>query len=523
MSSKASPTVLVILDGWGMSDEVEHNAINGARKPVWDRLWKEHPHTSIKTSGSSVGLPSGQMGNSEVGHLNLGSGRVVYQEFTRVSRSIRTGSFFNNRTLTDAVDVALERGSAVHIMGLLSPGGVHSHEEHIHAMSRLAVERGVEEVYVHAFLDGRDMPPKSALKSLEDMEAVFSELGKGRIASIIGRYFAMDRDHRWERIQQAYELMTQGKAEHEAPDALIALAMAYERCETDEFVKATRIVPEGAQPVQINDDDVVINMNYRSDRARQITRAFIMPEFECFERKVVPRLGQFCSLTEYSKEFDIPVAFPPERLENVLGEYIAKLGLHQLRLAETEKYAHVTFFFNGGIETPFEGEERILIPSPDVATYDLKPEMSAPEVTDKLVHAIESGKYDTIIVNFANGDMVGHSGIYEAAVQAIETLDECLGRVVRALHKARGAMLITADHGNAEQMQDHESGQRHTAHTCNLVPLIYVGERQGVLEDGGALCDIAPTLLQIMGVPQPAEMTGHSLLSFKDDEVEDSS
>lgn len=518
MDGKLGPTVLVILDGWGISEELEHNAILGASTPVWDRLWKEHPHTVIKTSGSSVGLPSGQMGNSEVGHLNLGSGRVVYQEFTRVSRSIRTGSFFNNRTLTDAVDKAIERNSAVHIMGLLSPGGVHSHEEHIHAMARLAVERGARKVYLHAFLDGRDMPPKSALKSLEDMNAVFAELGNGRIASIVGRYFAMDRDHRWERIQQAYDLMTLGEAEYEAKDAIMALEMAYERCETDEFVKATRIVPDGGQMVKIRDDDVVINMNYRSDRARQITRPFIMEDFDFFDRKVYPKLAQFCSLTEYSKEFDIPVAFPPERLENVFGEYIAKLGLRQLRLAETEKYAHVTFFFNGGVETPFEGEERILIPSPDVATYDLKPEMSAPEVTDELVNAIKSAKYDAIIVNYANGDMVGHSGIYEAAVQAIETLDECLRRVVRALHQAGGSMLITADHGNAEQMQDPESGQRHTAHTRNVVPLIYVGEQPGELMDGGALCDIAPTMLDLMGLAKPAEMSGHSLLIVEESE-----
>lgn len=518
MTNKARPVVLLILDGWGLSDEQDHNAIHAAHTPVWDRLWKEYPHTAINTSGSSVGLPSGQMGNSEVGHLNLGSGRVVYQEFTRVSRSIRTGSFFKNRTLTDAVDLALEKDNALHIFGLLSPGGVHSHEEHIHAMVELAAQRGVKKIYLHAFLDGRDMPPKSAAPSLQSMQAKFDELGVGQFASIIGRYYAMDRDHRWKRVQQAYELVTEGRADFEAADAITALQMAYDRGESDEFVKATRIMPVGGEPVRVEDGDVVISMNYRSDRARQITRAFIEDDFDCFERRVTPKLGVFASLTEYNKKFDIPVAFPAERLSNVFGEYIAKLGLHQLRLAETEKYAHVTFFFNGGVEVPFDGEDRILVPSPDVATYDLKPEMSAPEVTDNLVEAIGSGKYDVIVVNFANGDMVGHSGIFDAAVQAVETLDECLGRILRALHKTGGAMLVTADHGNVEQMEDRESGQPHTAHTRNPVPLIYVGSKPGELLEGGALCDIVPTLLHIMELPQPAEMTGHGLLKFQQTE-----
>ena len=515
MTNKARPVVLLILDGWGLSDEQDHNAIFAAHTPVWDRLWKEHPHTEINTSGSSVGLPSGQMGNSEVGHLNLGSGRVVYQEFTRVSRSIRTGSFFKNHTLTDAVDLALETDHALHIFGLLSPGGVHSHEEHIYAMVELAAQRGLKKIYLHAFLDGRDMPPKSAGPSLQAMQDRFDELGVGRFASIVGRYYAMDRDHRWERIQQAYELVTEGRAEFEATDAMSALQMAYDRGETDEFVKATRIAAAGSEPVRLENGDVVISMNYRSDRARQITRPFIEEDFDSFKRRVTPRLGAFVSLTEYNKDFDIPVAFPAERLSNVFGEYIAKLGLHQLRLAETEKYAHVTFFFNGGVETHFEGEDRILVPSPKVATYDLKPEMSAPEVTDNLVDAIGSGKYDAIIVNYANGDMVGHSGIFDAAVQAVEILDECLGRILRALHKTEGAMLVTADHGNVEQMEDPESGQPYTAHTRNPVPLIYVGSEAGELLEGGALCDIVPTMLQLMDLPQPAEMTGHGLLKFQ--------
>ncbi len=495
-----------------MSDNTDHNAILAARTPVWDRLWADYPHTAIRTSGSAVGLPGGQMGNSEVGHLNLGAGRVVYQEFTRIGRSIRTGSFFSNRTLTDAVDLAIANRSAVHILGLLSPGGVHSHEEHIHAMARLAVERGAEKVYVHAFLDGRDMPPKSAEPSLQAMDEVFAALGRGRIATLIGRYYAMDRDHRWERIKQAYDLITEGKAERCAPTATEALHRAYEHDETDEFVKASCI----GEPVGVHDGDVIINMNYRSDRARQITRPFIEQDFDGFEREVRPRIASFVSLTEYSKDFDIPVAYPPERLENTFGEYIANLGLHQLRIAETEKYAHVTFFFNGGVETPNEGEERILVPSPQVATYDLQPEMSADEVTDRLVEAIRSLRFDAIICNYANGDMVGHTGNYDAAVQAIEVLDSCIGRVVDAVLEVGGEMLITADHGNAEQMTDPKSQQAHTAHTLNPVPLIYIGRRAPALMENGALCDVAPTLLQIMGLPQPAEMTGRSLLLAAD-------
>ncbi|MES9964725.1 MAG: 2,3-bisphosphoglycerate-independent phosphoglycerate mutase [Candidatus Sedimenticola sp. 20ELBAFRAG] len=516
MSARAKPAVLIILDGWGYSEEDESNAIRMARTPVWDRLWKEYPHALIRTSGAEVGLPAGQMGNSEVGHLNLGAGRVVYQEFTRVSRSVRTGSFFNNRTLTDGVDKAIEGDKAVHILGLLSPGGVHSHEEHIHAMARLAVERGAKRVYVHAFLDGRDMPPKSALASLEKMDAVFSELGGGRIASIVGRFYAMDRDRRWERVEEAYDLLTQGKCEYRTADAVTALEMAYDRGESDEFVKATCVVPEGEQPVTIEDGDTVLFMNYRSDRARQLTKTFIKPDFSGFERKRTPKLSCFISLTEYNKEFDIPVAFPAERLKNVFGEYVSSLGLRQLRLAETEKYAHVTFFFNGGKEEPFDGEDRILVPSPKVATYDLKPEMSAPEVTDQLVEAIESDKYDTIVCNFANSDMVGHTGDYTAAVKAIETLDQCLGRVISALHSADGELLITADHGNAEQMQDSANNQTHTAHTQNPVPLIYVGRKAELLEDG-ALCDISPTLLHIMDLKVPSDMKGHSLLRFPED------
>jgi len=513
MGVRVKPVVLLILDGWGYREETEDNAIAAANTPVWDSLWATYPHNLINTSGAAVGLPGGQMGNSEVGHLNLGAGRVVYQEFTRVSRAIRTGSFFSNRTLTEAVDQAIDADKAVHILGLLSPGGVHSHEEHIHAMVRLAVERGATKVYVHAFLDGRDTPPKSAKSSLSQLEALLADLGHGRLATLIGRYYAMDRDARWQRSQLAYELLTECKAESQAPDPISALEMAYARGETDEFVKATCIVPEGEAPVTIGDGDSVIFMNYRSDRARQLTQAFIEEEFSGFERRIWPRLGTFVSLTEYNAEFDIPVAFPPERIKNSFGEYIASLGLRQLRLAETEKYAHVTFFFNGGVEWPYEGEDRILVPSPRVATYDQQPEMSAPQVTDYLVEAIGGGRYDAIICNYANADMVGHTGNMVAAIKAIEAVDVCLGRVLDALEKAQGEMLITADHGNAERMRDDSTHQAHTAHTSNPVPLIYVG-RSATLEDKGSLSDVAPTLLEIMGLAQPVEMTGHPLVRF---------
>ena len=514
MSVTPKPMVLLILDGWGYREDPAFNAIAAARKPNWDRLWARYPHTLIRTSGAAVGLPGDQMGNSEVGHLNLGSGRVVYQEFTRVSRSIKTGSFFTNATLTDAVDLAVNTERAVHILGLLSPGGVHSHEEHIHAMAELAVKRGAKKVYMHAFLDGRDTPPRSAAASLRLMEDKFRELGGGRIASIIGRYYAMDRDHRWPRIQAAYDLITQGKAEYQAETALKGLEQAYGRDEGDEFVKATAIVPAGEQPVRIEDGDVVVFMNYRSDRARQITRPFIEPDFDGFQREYIPKIASFVSLTEYNSEFDIPVAFPAERLTNVFGEYAASLGLRQLRIAETEKYAHVTFFFNGGVEEPFAGEDRVLVPSPMVATYDLKPEMSAFELTDKLVEAIEGQHYDVIICNYANPDMVGHTGQFDAAVKAIEALDQCIGRIDAALQKVGGEMLITADHGNAEQMRNEETGQPHTAHSTCPVPLIYVGRPAIMHENGGSLCDVVPTMLYAMNLPKPNEMSGRPLIEF---------
>ena len=519
MSFIPKPVLLLIFDGWGCREDPEYNAIAAAKKPVWDRIWRENPHTLIHASQAAVGLPANQMGNSEVGHLNIGAGRVVYQEYSRINRAIKSGRFFENKVLTDACDQAIDTDKAVHILGLLSPGGVHSHEDHIHAMVELAVKRGVSKVYLHAFLDGRDTPPQSAAASISAMEAKFKELGNGgRFASIIGRHYSMDRDHRWPRIQASYELITQGKAEFQAHTASEALEMAYERGETDEFVQATAIVPEGGKPVSVEDGDIVIFMNFRSDRARQITRPFIEPDFDAFQSDYRPSLGRFVSLTEYNSEFDVPVAFPPERLENVFGEYISRLGKHQLRIAETEKYAHVTFFFNGGVETPFEFEDRILVPSPtDVPTYNLKPEMNAGEVTDKLVTAIKSGEYDAIICNFANPDMVGHTGDFDATVKAIEYLDTCLGKIEKALKEVGGEMLITADHGNAEFMFDPVTNQPHTAHTTNPVPLIYVG-RPAEIEATGSLEDLAPTMLYLMELPIPTEMSGRPMVALREED-----
>jgi 2,3-bisphosphoglycerate-independent phosphoglycerate mutase len=513
MSYIPKPVVLLILDGWGYREDPKYNAVASAKKPTWDKLWAEYPHTLISASESAVGLPTNQMGNSEVGHLNLGAGRVVYQEYTRINRAISSGSFFENKTLTDAVDLAVSNGTAVHILGLLSPGGVHSHEDHIHAMAELSVKRGAT-TYLHAFLDGRDTPPQSAQTSIRYMEEKFTELNNGRFASVIGRHYAMDRDHRWPRIQATYDLITEGIGEFSAKSAGEALEAAYARGETDEFVKATTIVPEGSSPVRMEDGDVLVFMNFRSDRARQITRPFIEDDFDQFERKRKLKLGRFVSLTEYNSEFDIPVAFPPERPKNVFGAYLSSLGKRQLRIAETEKYAHVTFFFNGGVETPFEGEERILIPSPtDVPTYNLKPEMSAPKVTEEMVKAIEGQEFDAIICNFANPDMVGHTGDFDATVKAIETIDKCLKKIIDAAAKVGAEILITADHGNAETMFDPETNQPHTAHTTNPVPVIYIGRKASTV-DRGSLEDIAPTLLYMMGLEIPVEMTGRPLIQF---------
>jgi 2,3-bisphosphoglycerate-independent phosphoglycerate mutase len=513
-ANSKKPTVLIILDGWGHREERDDNAIANGETPVWDRLWAEAPHTLISGSGLDVGLPEGQMGNSEVGHMSLGSGRVVFQNITRIDQAIADGSFNDNPAYTNAIDKAVEAGGAVHVFGLLSPGGVHSHEEQMFAAIRLAASRGADRVYLHAFLDGRDTPPRSARPSLEKADALFAELGCGRTASITGRYYAMDRDNRWDRVEQAYRLLTEGAADHHAASATAALSAAYERQENDEFVLPTIVQAEGEAAVTVADGDSVLFMNFRADRARQLTRAFVDPDFDNFERKRVPALSGFVMTTEYAADIDTSCAFPPEALTNVLGDYLAQRGMTQLRMAETEKYAHVTFFFSGGREELFPGEERQLVPSPDVATYDLKPEMSAPEVSDKLVAAIHSGKYDLIVCNYANGDMVGHTGVYEAAVKAVETLDQCLGRVEQALLEVGGEALVTADHGNCEQMIDYQSGQHHTQHTTELVPLVYIGQRQLTLDPaGGILADIAPTLLAMMDLPQPAEMSGRNLAS----------
>ena len=515
MTNEKNTTLLVILDGWGESEEKEYNAIYSANTPTWDYLRSSYVNTCIDASGGAVGLPDGQMGNSEVGHLNLGAGRVVYQEYTRVVNAIKSGEFFLNETLLHAVDVAVKNDKKVHILGLLSPGGVHSHENQLHAMCQLALQKGAKNCYVHAFLDGRDTLPRSAADVINRMEEKFLDYGGGGFASIIGRYYAMDRDLRWDRVQEAYELLTSGKAAFVAETAQQALAMAYERGETDEFVQGTLIVPEGHSPVTIEDGDVVIFMNFRSDRARQITRVFIEDDFTGFQRKKRPELGCFVSLTEYHKDFNVFVAFPNVSLDNVLGDYLAQQGKQQLRIAETEKYAHVTFFFNGGEETPFQGEERILIPSPRVATYDLQPEMSAQRVTDQLIESIQSHQYDVIICNFANPDMLGHTGQYEAVIAAIEKLDDCLRQIYNVMQQCGLEMLITADHGNAEQMLDKQSSQPQTAHTTNKVPLIYVGKRSARMASTGALSDIAPTLLTMMGMEIPVEMTGKCLLEFK--------
>ncbi|AXQ46445.1 2,3-bisphosphoglycerate-independent phosphoglycerate mutase [Pseudomonas vlassakiae] len=508
MTSTPKPLVLIILDGFGHSESPEYNAIYAANTPVYDRLRATQPHGLISGSGMDVGLPDGQMGNSEVGHMNLGAGRVVYQDFTRVTKAIRDGEFFENPVLTGAVDKAAGAGKAVHILGLLSDGGVHSHQDHLVAMAELAAQRGAEKIYLHAFLDGRDTPPRSAQSSIELLDATFAKLGKGRIASLIGRYFAMDRDNRWDRVSAAYNLIVDSVAEYTADTALAGLEAAYARDENDEFVKATRI----GEAVKVEDGDAVIFMNFRADRARELSRAFVEPDFNEFPRARLPKMAAYIGLTQYSAKIAAPAAYAPSSLDNVLGEYLAKNGKTQLRIAETEKYAHVTFFFSGGREEPFEGEERILIPSPKVATYDLQPEMNAPEVTDRIVEAIEQQRFDVIVANYANGDMVGHTGVFEAAVKAVEALDTCVGRIVEALDKVGGEALITADHGNVEQMEDACTGQAHTAHTSEPVPFIYVGKRKVRVREGGVLADVAPTMLKLLGLEKPAEMTGTSIL-----------
>lgn len=506
--SQRTPHVLIILDGWGHSETSDSNAILAANTPTWDSLWANNPKTLISGSGLDVGLPDGQMGNSEVGHMNLGAGRVLYQDFTKITKDIKDNTFFENESLVKAIDTATSLGNAVHIMGLCSDGGVHSHQDHISAMIKMAVERNANAVYLHAFTDGRDTPPRSAEPSLTLLDKQLRASGKGHIASISGRYFGMDRDQRWERVEPIYKMLTTGDSAFHADSALDALFAAYERDENDEFVQATTI----GKFAPIKDGDAVIFMNFRADRAREITRAFIESDFTGFERQVTPKLSSFTCLTQYAASIPASVAYPPSFPKNTLGEYCADLGKTQLRIAETEKYAHVTFFFSGGKEELYTGETRELIPSPNVSTYDLKPEMSAPEVTEKLCRAIRSGDYDLIICNYANGDMVGHTGVFDAAVKAAEAIDAALTEVKKAVFDANGHCLVTADHGNIEQMHDACTGQAHTAHTCEAVPLVYIGNDNITLNDGGILADIAPTVLSLMKIEKPAEMTGKSLI-----------
>ena len=506
--SRPKPILLLILDGWGYREERENNAIAQADAPNWRRLIAECPHTLVETHGRYVGLPDGQMGNSEVGHMNIGAGRIVYQDLTRIDASIADGSFAKNAALISACSAARRDGATLHVFGLLSPGGVHSLEDHIFAMLDLAHAQGVAAVAVHAFLDGRDTPPRSAAASIDRLQKKCSALGNATIATISGRYYAMDRDKRWDRVKLAYDAIADAHSDFHADSGSAALDAAYSRGETDEFVKPT-VIGFGRKIV---DGDAVVFMNFRADRARQLSQVFVDPEFDGFTRSRKINLSAFVTLTQYNESFRVSaIAYPPQSLANSLGEYLASLHLKQLRIAETEKYAHVTFFFSGGHEEPYDGEDRILVPSAKVATYDLKPEMSCREVTDKLVDAIASQKYDFIVCNLANADMVGHTGILAAAIKAVDAIDEALGRLTQAIRNIGGEMLITADHGNLEQMRAHD-GQPHTQHTVGPVPLVYVG-RPATLHHG-SLSDLAPTVLKLMDIAQPEEMTGHALVTF---------
>jgi 2,3-bisphosphoglycerate-independent phosphoglycerate mutase len=510
MSHAKKTTALIILDGWGYREDKTSNAIAHANTPVLNGLKEKYAHTLISGSGMDVGLPPGQMGNSEVGHVNLGAGRVVYQDFTRITKAIADGDFFENPVLTDNMDKAIKQGKAIHIMGLLSPGGVHSHEDHIAAILKMAAQRGAKKLFLHAFLDGRDTPPQSAKASLLAMDKLFAELGVGKTATMVGRYYAMDRDERWQRVEAAYNLIANGKGLHQVNTALEGLEASYARKQNDEFVQATII----GDAVPLEDGDALFFMNFRADRAREITRPFVEANFSAFAKTKHSKLSAFVMLTQYADSIVAPSAYPPVPLVNVMGDWLAQHNLTQLRISETEKYAHVTFFYSGGREELYKGEERILVPSPKVATYDLQPEMSSAELTDKLVDAIDSGKFDVIICNYPNGDMVGHTGNFDAAVKACEAVDACIGRVVSAIERNGGDCLITADHGNAEKMQDDSTGQAHTAHTSELVPFIHVGNRHTIARQGGTLSDVAPTMLYLMGMEKPKEMTGTPIVTL---------
>ena len=508
-----TPYLLCIMDGFGYNPDSYGNAIKAAKKPNLDRIFSEYPTTLIGASGMDVGLPDGQMGNSEVGHTNIGAGRVVYQELTRITKSIQDGDFFNNEVIVKAVDNAIEKGTALHLIGLLSDGGVHSHNTHLYAFLELAKRKGLDRVYVHCLLDGRDVPPASGVEYIEQLEEKFKEIGVGKIATVMGRFYAMDRDNLWDRVGLAYNAMVNGDG-FQADDAVEAVKKSYETIDgdgkylTDEFVMPTVIAKDG----MIKANDSVVFFNFRPDRAREITRSFVDPDFTGFERKAFFPLYYVC-MTQYDALMpNVEVAFKPESLVNTMGEYLSNLGMTQLRIAETQKYAHVTFFFNGGRELQYKGEDRILIDSPKISTFDLKPEMSAYEVTDALVPKILSGEYDLIVLNFANCDMVGHTGIFDAAVKAVEAVDECVGRVVDAVLQMKGAVLLTADHGNADKMLEAD-GTPFTAHTTNPVPLACIGRGDVKLKkEGGRLCDLSPTLLDLMGIEKPQEMTGVSLI-----------
>ncbi len=507
------PLVLMILDGWGINPDPADNAVAMANTPNLSGYLRDFPHVQIRTSGMAVGLPEGQMGNSEVGHLNIGAGRIVYQDLTRITKSIKDGDFFTNPVLLDCIAKVKASGGRLHLAGLLSDGGVHSHNTHLYALVELAKQQGLNDVFIHCLLDGRDTPPQSGAEYLSQLESELARIGAGKIATVIGRYYAMDRDNRWERVEKAYNAMVLGEGE-QCSSSADAIEKSYGAGVNDEFVLPAVISINGAAVGTIEDGDAVIFFNFRSDRAREITRALTFESFDGFQRKRVPKLADYVCMTEYDATFPLPIAYGPEELTNILGGVLSGAGLNQLRIAETEKYAHVTFFFNGGVEMPFANEERALVPSPrEVATYDLKPEMSAYLVADEMLRRLEQDKYDVVILNFANCDMVGHTGILPAAIKAVEAVDACAGRVVEKVRSLGGTVLITADHGNAEQMKD-ENGEPHTAHTCNPVWLVLVDDsrKDAKLREGGKLADLAPTMLKILGMEQPKEMTGESLL-----------
>ncbi|MGE5329653.1 MAG: 2,3-bisphosphoglycerate-independent phosphoglycerate mutase [Deltaproteobacteria bacterium] len=509
---KHKPIVLMILDGFGLNEHSEGNAIKLADTPNLDRIFENYPKSYVETSGLNVGLPEGQMGNSEVGHTNIGAGRIVYQELTRITKSIQDGDFFEKPEFIDAIENCKKNKSNLHLYGLLSDGGVHSHNTHLYALLKLAKKMDFNRVFIHCFLDGRDTPPMSGKEFVSQLQNEINNIGVGSIATVIGRYYAMDRDKRWERVVQAYEAMVLGKGE-QADSGVAAVEQSYAKNEHDEFVKPTVIMKNGKPAATISKNDSVIFYNFRPDRAREITRSFVDPEFNGFERASGFFPLYYVCMTEYDETMpNVKTAYKPEHLNNTFGEYISELGYKQLRIAETEKYAHVTFFFNGGVEKTYEGEERILIPSPKVATYDLKPEMSAVEVTEAVIGAIEAEKYDVIIMNYANPDMVGHTGVLEAAVKSIETVDKCVGRVAKKVIEKGGGLIITADHGNADQMIDYKTGEPFTAHTVRPAPFVVVGYGKDFKLKPGRLCDIIPTLLDLMELPKPDEMTGESLI-----------